>query len=400
LPPPDATAPLIVGAGPGGLAAAWAIERAGLRPRVIERADRVCSSWYGHYESLRLNSPRSWSSLPGTAMDRRYGRWVARDDFIDYVSRYARRLRADVEFGVEASRVEREDDRWRVETSRGPIAASHVVVATGLNAVPHTPAWPGRESFAGELIHAKEYRNAEPFRGRDVLVAGIGASGMDISVDLARGGAGRVRVAVRNPPIIFRRTPMIAPMVLLMKYLGTSRRLADALTLAVHRLTWGDLSAYGIQSPTEGLATAMAKRTHAGTIDAGLVSAARKGAIEVVPAVEGFDGPDVILRDRRIRPDCVIAATGQRPALGPLVGHLGVLGEDGRPVVHGGECAESAPGLYFIGYRIPPGQLPDMRFDARAIARAVRRRTAGGEVRPGRGPQPARARGEPAASPA
>src|SRR4051794_9499896 len=92
LRPRDVTSPLIVGAGPGGLAAAWALERGGPRPRIIERPARVCSSWYGHYESLRLNSPRWWSSLPGAVMDRRYGQWVARDDFIDYVSRYARRL--------------------------------------------------------------------------------------------------------------------------------------------------------------------------------------------------------------------------------------------------------------------------------------------------------------------
>ncbi len=376
---------LIVGAGPAGLATAWALERAGVRPRIVERADRVCSSWYGHYESLRLNSPRRWSSLPGAVMERRLGQWVRRDDFIEYVTRYARRLRTEVELGVEVGRVDRDGDGWRVESSSGPLHASNVVVATGLNASAYTPRWPGRDSFAGELLHATEYRNAEPFRGRDVLVVGIGASGMDISVDLARNGAGRVRVAVRNPPVIFRRTPAIAPMVLLMKYVGTSARLTDALTLLQHRLTWGDLERHGIPAPTEGLATAMAKRTHAGTIDAGLVSAVKKGAIEIVSAVEGFDGPDVVLRDGRIAPDAVIAATGQRPGLGALVGHLPVVGADGRPCVHGGAAAAAAPGLHFIGYRIPPGQLPDMRFDARAIARAVRGRRARGALKPASG---------------
>ena len=50
--------PVVIGAGPGGLAAAYALERAGLHPRVVERSDRVCASWYGHYDSLKLNSPR------------------------------------------------------------------------------------------------------------------------------------------------------------------------------------------------------------------------------------------------------------------------------------------------------------------------------------------------------
>jgi putative flavoprotein involved in K+ transport len=80
----------------------------------------------------------------------------------------------------------------------------------------------------------------------------------------------------------------------------------------------------------------------------------------------------VLLADRtRITPDAVIAATGQRPSLEPLVGDLAVLGPDGRPVVHGAECARRAPNMYFIGYRLIPGQLPDMTRDACKIARHI-----------------------------
>jgi putative flavoprotein involved in K+ transport len=83
----------------------------------------------------------------------------------------------------------------------------------------------------------------------------------------------------------------------------------------------------------------------------------------------------VLLADgSRFQPDVVIAATGYRRGLEPLVGHLGVLDERGTPLVTGGRQHPSAPGLFFTGYRTElSGQMRLMRFDARAIARAVKR---------------------------
>lgn len=71
---------------------------------------------------------------------------------------------------------------------------------------------------------------------------------------------------------------------------------------------------------------------------------------------------------RRLAPDTVIAATGYPTGLEPLVGHLGVLEEDGEPVVRA-----PARGLFFAGYRFGlAALLPHIPLDARAIARAAR----------------------------
>jgi putative flavoprotein involved in K+ transport len=70
----------------------------------------------------------------------------------------------------------------------------------------------------------------------------------------------------------------------------------------------------------------------------------------------------------------VIAATGYRRGLEPLVGHLDVLDDDGEPIHNGAPCHPGTRGLYFIGYRtLLSGQLRLMRIDARKIARAVAR---------------------------
>jgi putative flavoprotein involved in K+ transport len=65
------------------------------------------------------------------------------------------------------------------------------------------PRWPG--TFDGPVVHSVKYRNPEPYRDQDVLVVGAGNSGTEIALDLAEGGAARVRIAVRTPPNILPR---------------------------------------------------------------------------------------------------------------------------------------------------------------------------------------------------
>jgi putative flavoprotein involved in K+ transport len=366
---------LVIGAGPAGLAAAWALDRAGLPTVLLERADAVCSSWRGHYVGLRLNSPRRMSSLPGLRMRRQLGRWVSRQDFVEYVEQYAGRLQPDIRFGVEAYRVDRVQEQWQVATAQGPLCARSVVVATGLNAHPHLPDWSGIDTYGGELLHAADYVEPGPLCGRDVLVVGLGASGTDIALELACAGARRVRVAVRSPPLIFPRDPTIAIMSQLVKHVSLPDRLVDRLSLLLHDLLWGDLTRYGLARPTQGLATSIATRGHGATIDRGLVGALKQGQIEVVPSVRRLHPDSVELVDgSHIAPETVVAATGQRPGLETLVGHLGVLRKPcGLPTLHGAQTSSAAPDLYFLGYRLPAGQLPDLGVDARAIARRIAR---------------------------
>jgi putative flavoprotein involved in K+ transport len=370
---------VVIGAGPAGLAASAALNRAGIRARVLDRAHCVGSSWRGYYEGLRLNSPRRLSSLPGSPIDRGCGRWPSRDDVIVYLERYARKHCPPIDLGVEVHRVERTGAGWRVETSEGPFEAAALVIATGLNASPTLPEWFDRERFEGELLHSMEYENAKPYTGREVLVVGSGMSGTDIALELLAARARRVWMSVRTPPIIFRPQILGVPA----SFLGYLVKrlppriypLLDPGSLVFHKVLYGDLSSYGLGAPPEGMLTAMSTRNHGVTVDRGLVAAVKSGEIEIVPAVEGLEGGDVLLAGGgRLRPDAVIAATGQAPGLQGLVGHLGVLGRDGRPLVHGGRTARRAPDMYFLGYRLPPGQLPDMARDARAIARKISRR--------------------------
>jgi hypothetical protein len=107
------------------------------------------------------------------------------------------------------------------------------------------------------------------------------------------------------------------------------------------------------------------------TIDVGLIRELRAGRVTPVAAVERFQDGAVVLADgARLEPDAVIAATGYTTGLQPVVGHLGVLDERGRPLVNGRRAA--APGLRFVGLSNPlKGLLFQINLDSRAVARAV-----------------------------
>jgi putative flavoprotein involved in K+ transport len=198
---------IVIGAGPAGLATAAVLKGAGIRAVVLEKSDDVAASWRRHYDRLHLHTVRWLSNLPGYRFSAKHGRWVPRDGVVRYLEGYRRHHQLDVRTGVEVTGLERDaaGGEWVLSTGSGELRARHVVVATGYNHTPVMPAWPGADSFAGELIHGQDYRNPEPYRGRDVLVVGSGNTGAEIAVDLVEGGAARVRLAVRTPPSVMLR---------------------------------------------------------------------------------------------------------------------------------------------------------------------------------------------------
>ncbi|MBK3568736.1 NAD(P)/FAD-dependent oxidoreductase [Streptomyces sp. MBT62] len=366
----------VIGGGPGGLAAAYALRARGIRAVVLERSDRVGASWRGHYDRLHLHTTRRLSGLPGLAMPRRFGRWVSRDDVVRYLEKYAEVHELEIVTGVEVSRIERSADGtgWLLHATGGrELTGRAVVVATGTNHTPRLPDWPGRDTYTGELLHAAEYRNPQPYAGRDVLVVGVGNTGAEIAVDLVEGGASRVRLAVRTTPHIVRRsTAGWAAQYTGIVVRRLPVRLVDRLAGPMAKLSVPDLSEQGLARPDTGLYS----RVKDGSIpvqDVGLIDAVRKGRVEVVAAVESFeDGKVVLAGGERIEPDAVVAATGYVRSLEGLVGHLGVLDARGKPVVHGARSPKDAPGLYFTGFTNPiSGMLRELAMDAEKIAKAL-----------------------------
>ncbi len=360
---------IVVGAGPAGLAAAAELGRRRIPAVVVERGDAVGASWHGRYDRLRLNSSRWFSQLPGARFGRAAGVFPGRDDVIRYLDGFAERHELDVRLRTAVERIDRDGDGYVVRTSAGDMSAAHVVMATGHLRDARVPAWPGREDFGGTLVHAAAYRNPAPYAGADVLVVGSGCTGMEIAYDLATGGAARVRLAVRTPPNILVRAAAGPFLARTLTKLPPAR--ADAIARKVRLKELGDLTEYGLPVPEEGVFSRLRRLGVAPAIvDREWIEAIVDGRVTVVAGVEALDEAGVILADgERIAPDAVIAATGYRRGLEPLVGHLGVLDEHGAPLALRGE--EAAPGLRFVGFVPRPAMLGYFGAEGRTAAKGI-----------------------------
>ncbi|MEW2584926.1 NAD(P)-binding domain-containing protein [Streptomyces virginiae] len=79
----------------------------------------------------------------------------------------------------------------------GRLRARAVVAATGGFGSPHRPDLSGLEAFAGQVLHAADYRSPAPFAGRRVVVVGAGNSAVQTAAELAR--ESRTSLAARAP---------------------------------------------------------------------------------------------------------------------------------------------------------------------------------------------------------
>jgi putative flavoprotein involved in K+ transport len=367
---------VVIGAGPAGLATAGALRHEGIGAVVLER-DAIGASWRKHYDRLHLHTVRWLSHLPGYKLPRRYGNWVARDDVIEYLNDYVELHNLDVRPGVEVEGLSRNGDGWLVQTTAGGFAAPRVVIATGYNKHQHLPDWPGLDTYTGDLVHSGDYKNADPHVGKTVLVVGTGNSGAEICVDLIESGAKHVQMSVRTPPTVLLRDNNGMPgqaFGVLFRHLPV--KVMDRAWPLIQKTAVGDLSEYGLPLPPPGAYSKFLRDDVTPILDVGLVSMLKQGKVEIVAAVDSFDGDDVVLADgSRIQPDAVIAGTGFTRGLEPLVGDLDLIEPaKGRPIVHGAETHPNAPGIHFIGYSNPiSGMFREIAIDAKRIAKAVAR---------------------------
>jgi putative flavoprotein involved in K+ transport len=156
----------------------------------------------------------------------------------------------------------------------------------------------------------------------------------------------------------------------------------DPIARRLRALTLGDLTEYGLPTPTDGLYERILRDDAIPLVDMGFLDALRARDVSIVAAVVGFEGDKVLLSDgEQIVVDAVVAATGYKRGLDPLVGHLGVLRPDERPAVRGGQVDPKAPNLWFTGFTNPvSGMFRELGIDAKRIARAIVRQRRSGVV--------------------
>lgn len=188
--------PIIIGAGPSGLATAACLREQGVPFMVLERADCIASLWQKRtYDRLKLHLPKQFCQLPKLPFPEDFPEYPTKKQFIEYLESYAKHFEINPQFNecVQSARYDETSGLWRVKTvsSSGAAARGEIeyicrwlVVATGENAECVMPDIEGLSEFKGDVIHACDYKSGERFRGKKVLVVGCGNSGMELSLDL------------------------------------------------------------------------------------------------------------------------------------------------------------------------------------------------------------------------
>ncbi|CAN6981653.1 hypothetical protein IGI04_039014 [Brassica rapa subsp. trilocularis] len=356
--------PVIVGAGPSGLAVAAGLKREGVPFIILERANCIASLWQNRtYDRLKLHLPKQFCQLPNFPFPEDYPEYPTKFQFIQYLEDYATHFDINPKYNetVQSAKYDETFGLWRVKTvSKSGLLGScefeyicrTLVVATGENAEKVVPDFEGLEDFGGDVLHAGDYKSGGRYQGKKVLVVGCGNSGMEVSLDLYNHGA--------NPSMVVRSSVHVLPREILGKStfeLGVTMMkwmpvwLADKTLLFLARIVLGDTDKYGLKRPKIGPLELKNLEGKTPVLDIGALPKIRSGNIKIVPGIIKFGRGKVELVDGRVLEiDSVILATGYRSNVPSWLKDNDFFSDDGIPKNPFPNGWKGEAGLYAVGF--------------------------------------------------
>lgn len=344
---------LIIGAGPAGLAVAGRLRKLDIPFEIVEKTDKIAWSWHNHYDRLSLHTVKQLSALPHLPFPDNYPLYVPRLDLVKYYENYAEHFNIKPHFNTEVKNITKNtDENWVVTTQEGDtFHTQQVVVATGINRVPHQPTWKGQEDFKGTITHSRAYKNPQPFKGGKVLIIGMGNTGAELALDLSENNI-ETWISVRSPLSVVPRDVNGRPVQV------TSKKLAkipfgigDWLGTVIRKMIIGDLSKYGIPMSKMHPAKQLRETGKTPVIDLGTVAHIKAGKIKILPDIENFYEEGVTTVDGKNHPfDHIIVCTGYRAKIDDFIDNpASLLDKYHIPKAPIADATEYQ-GLYFVGF--------------------------------------------------
>lgn len=313
---------VIVGGGQAALAVAYFLRRSGLSFVILDAEQGPGGAWRHGWDSLRLFSPATWSSIPGWIMPPVAEGYPSRDHVLAYLEQYEQRYQFPIERPVWIDSVERTTAGLRVRAGVRSWLARAVVSATGTWRHPYIPTYADAALFRGKQLHSAHYVEPGPFAGKHVLVVGGGNSGAQILAEVSQ---------VAETTWVTPEEPLFLPDEV------DGRVLFERATERWKALQEGRV----IEQPVGGLGDIVMLPP--------VREARARGVLKALRPFSRFTAHGVVWADgHESAVDTVIWCTGFRPALGHLAA-LGVLNEEGKVDVAETRSLKE-PRLWLVGY--------------------------------------------------
>jgi len=370
----------VIGAGAAGLAAGRAMAVRGIDFVWFERGSMVGGLWRidndnggtPAYRTLHLNSSRPATQYPSFPMPADWPDYPSHELIAEYLQAYAERngLMERITFHTEVEAVvplagdggvmtgpfaDSPDSAlpgsygWRVTVrdlrsgTQRYLTCRDVVVANGHHATPSMPTFPGE--FTGESFHSKDYLEPSVFAGKDVVVVGVGNSGMDIACDAAK-VANRVLLVTRHGVHVIPKYAFGRPADQLNnKFIAyVPFEVERGLYEAILRVSTGRPQDRGLPKPDHRLLSAHP------TVSAELYDRVGHGDIEMKPGIVELEGESIRFADGSSEhADVLVYATGYRVTL-PFF-EPDVMDPAGNNMpLYLRVVSPERPGLFFIGF--------------------------------------------------
>lgn len=323
---------VVIGAGQAGLSAAYHLVRRGSASFVVlDDAPGPGGAWQHRWDSLTMRHAHGVHGLPGSPLpdvdpDERASVAVA-----EYFARYEAEHGLPVVRPVRVRRVREaegpDDGVLVVETDRGTWLTRGLINATGTWQKPFWPTYPGAADFTGWQVHARDFRTAEDFTGRRVVVVGGGTSAVQLLLQIAE--VARTTWVTRRPPVFGEP--------------GFDEQARRAAVAKVDERTRAGLPPQSVVSVTGLPLTAENRRG----LDSGVLRRLPMFA-RILPDGVTWDAKDVPPAPPHLSADTILWATGYRAALDHLAplrlrSHGGGIVMDGPQVV-------ADPRIQLVGY--------------------------------------------------
>jgi putative flavoprotein involved in K+ transport len=231
------------------------------------------------------------------------------------------------------------------------------VVAMANYQVPKIPAFAQALDPGIVQLHAHNYKNPSQLQEGPVLVVGVGNSGADIGIEVAKTHQTWLS-GKESGAIPWRIDSFVARNVLIrfIRFIGHY-----VLTVGT---PWGRRARPNLISKAGPLVRVKIKDLY----DAGIRRVARVAGVR--------NGQPLLEDDRRLEVRNVIWCTGYQPGFSWI--DLPVFGDDGRPV-HKRGVADRVPGLYFVGlhflFAMTSATVTGVGRDADYVVKAINART-------------------------